>query len=89
MKLFTHSHVLTEETHHQHTLRARGFVSASGDGRPPFVRAPTGETCGIDFGALLTGDDSEDEYDPNEESEIDEGEEEDNSERKTSKVSLE
>lgn len=53
------------------------------------MRAPTGETCGIDFGALLTGEDSEDEYDPNEESEIDEGEEEDNSERKTSKVSLE
>lgn len=64
-------------------------MSAHGDGRPPFVRAPSAadtdaEACGIDFGALV--DDDDDEYDPNEESEDDD---DDNSERKAVATSLE
>lgn len=90
-----HTHTTTQKRAHahsravQHTLRTRGFVSAHGDGRPPFVRAPSAadtdaEACGIDFGALV--DDDDDEYDPNEESEDDD---DDNSERKAVATSLE
>lgn len=90
------THTTTQKRAHahsravQHTLRTRGFVSAHGDGRPPFVRAPSAadtdaEACGIDFGALVD-DDDDDEYDPNEESEDDD---DDNSERKAVATSLE
>lgn len=74
----------TDAHGHQDTLRTRGFVSAHGDGRPPFVRAGSAgdaETCGIDFGALVG--DGDDEYDPNEESDDDESDDDnDDSERK-------